>query len=219
MRKTNTGERCGTYSGYIIHTRRKTVICDPCREAQRKYARGHRKKNIGTIREKKHANWIKNKEKIYACQRKWREANPEKVKASQKRHREKYKEHYTAYLAEWERTQRKPRPYIPTPQILANARKTARKRRALKLENGHEPYTEQEVLDLYGTNCHLCELPIDLQAPRHASQGKGWQTGLQIDHVVPLSKGGADTIENVRPSHARCNLSKNNKDLSKNLIL
>jgi 5-methylcytosine-specific restriction endonuclease McrA len=34
---------------------------------------------------------------------------------------------------------------------------------------------------------------------------------LHIDHVIPISKGGTDTLDNVRPSHAKCNLSKGNK--------
>lgn len=36
----------------------------------------------------------------------------------------------------------------------------------------------------------------------------GWEDGLHLDHVVPLSKGGPDLITNVKPSHARCNLAK-----------
>jgi 5-methylcytosine-specific restriction endonuclease McrA len=31
---------------------------------------------------------------------------------------------------------------------------------------------------------------------------------LHIDHVYPLSKGGLDTLENVRPSHGKCNIVK-----------
>jgi len=31
---------------------------------------------------------------------------------------------------------------------------------------------------------------------------------LHIDHLVPLAKGGSDTLENVRPAHGICNLRK-----------
>ncbi len=37
---------------------------------------------------------------------------------------------------------------------------------------------------------------------------------LHIDHIVPISKGGADCISNVVPSCAYCNLSKKAKDLN-----
>jgi len=85
-----------------------------------------------------------------------------------------------------------------------------RKRKALKLNNGHEPYTEAQVFEAYGTNCYLCDMPINLLAPRNAN-GFNWRSGLHIDHFVPLSLGGPDKLDNVRPSHAWCNMSKTNK--------
>jgi len=39
--------------------------------------------------------------------------------------------------------------------------------------------------------------------------------GLHIDHVMPLSKGGPDTLENVRPAHGSCNVKKQANPLSK----
>jgi 5-methylcytosine-specific restriction endonuclease McrA len=89
-------------------------------------------------------------------------------------------------------------------------RENSRKRRAQKKNTEFEKYTESEVLEKYGSQCHICLMPIDLDAPR--SSGKdGWENGLHMDHVLPLSKGGSDTIDNVRPSHGRCNLQKGNK--------
>lgn len=83
----------------------------------------------------------------------------------------------------------------------------ANRRRARKLENGFEPYTESQVLELYGTCCHLCGNEIDLNAPRQVG-AEGWELGLHIDHLVPISKGGADSLDNVKPSHGKCNLDK-----------
>ena len=87
-------------------------------------------------------------------------------------------------------------------------RLAAHKRRAIKLQNGHEPYTEKQVLDLYGVICHLCDIEIDLTAPRSIGKEEGWQQGLHIDHVIPIASGGPDTIDNVRPAHALCNMKK-----------
>ena len=89
-------------------------------------------------------------------------------------------------------------------------RRMASKRKALKKNNGHTPYTDQQVFDTYGTDCHICNQPIDFTAPRQAYQGTGWEMGLHFDHLVPLSKGGPDTLENIRPSHAVCNIKKRN---------
>lgn len=84
------------------------------------------------------------------------------------------------------------------------------KRRALKRQNGFSPYSEAEVLNTYGSNCHICLKEIDLNASRWIGRGN-WKFGFHIDHVRPISKNGADCIENVRPSHAICNLKKSNK--------
>ena len=90
-------------------------------------------------------------------------------------------------------------------------RAKGRKRRALRLGNGHEPYTEVEILGIWGTDCYLCGEPIDLDAPRRPGI-PGWERGLHMEHVTPLSKGGEDTSKNVRPAHGGCNLVKGSKE-------
>jgi len=65
--------------------------------------------------------------------------------------------------------------------------------------------TFQDVLDKYGHICYLCNEKIDL------TERRGRRTGLHIDHVIPIAKGGHDTIENKRPTHAKCNLAKRDK--------
>ena len=81
------------------------------------------------------------------------------------------------------------------------------RRRARKKDNLAIPYLLQDVLDKYGIVCYLCSEQIDMQAPRKV--GKiGWERGLHVDHVVSISNGGSDTIDNVRPTHALCNLKK-----------
>jgi 5-methylcytosine-specific restriction endonuclease McrA len=52
------------------------------------------------------------------------------------------------------------------------------------------------ILAEHGLTCHICREPI---ADR---------TDLHFDHVIPLSRGGAHSAENIRPAHARCNLRK-----------
>lgn len=85
-------------------------------------------------------------------------------------------------------------------------RATMRKRRAGI--NEKSPYTEKQILEKYGNECYLCNNPIDLSAPRWTAK-PGWQNGLHIDHLIPVSKGGPDTLENVRPTHGLCNTTKN----------
>ena len=87
------------------------------------------------------------------------------------------------------------------------ARKGGHTRRLRILENGSSYYSVIQVLTTYGKNCHICNHPIDLKASRRVGIGD-WLLGLHIDHLIPIAKGGPDTLENVRPSHAICNLRK-----------
>ena len=89
-------------------------------------------------------------------------------------------------------------------------RRSEAKRRSLKIGNGHSEYTEVDVLNTYGLSCHLCGVDVDLSASRLAGRGN-WKYGLNLDHVIPVSKGGSDTLENVRPSHVLCNIKKGNR--------
>ena len=86
-----------------------------------------------------------------------------------------------------------------------------RRRQAKKLNNGYEFYSDTDVINIYGTNCHLCEQPIDMNASRRSGIGENWEFGLHIDHIVPISSGGPDTLENVRPAHGICNIRKGNR--------
>ena len=92
--------------------------------------------------------------------------------------------------------------------------KSARTRRASLAGVEREEYTTDQVVEKYGDMCHLCSEKIDMGAPRNIGGGDGWRLGLHLDHVIPISKGGSDTVDNVRPAHAICNLTKSNKDIA-----
>lgn len=64
-----------------------------------------------------------------------------------------------------------------------------------------------QVVREYGDACHICKEPIDMNLPRTN------RMGLTIDHVIALSKGGTDTMDNLRPAHWICNNRKSNKPL------
>lgn len=82
------------------------------------------------------------------------------------------------------------------------------RRRAKKKNNGYEYYTNDQVLELYGTNCYLCDMPINLKVSGKSGSNPQWKSGLHIEHFIDIALGGPDTLENVRPSHAWCNLTK-----------
>jgi len=61
-----------------------------------------------------------------------------------------------------------------------------------------ESFTRQDILDKWGTDCHICKKPVDVL---------DWH----MEHVLPLVKGGEHSLTNVKPSHPKCNLVKGTK--------
>ena len=76
------------------------------------------------------------------------------------------------------------------------------KRYALKRGSQVEDVSYEEVIRRHGMICHLDGLPILTRKD------------CQIDHVIPLARGGPHTYENLRPAHAECNRRKNDKLMS-----
>lgn len=58
-----------------------------------------------------------------------------------------------------------------------------------------------ELIKRYGNRCYLCGKELGMRE-------------LTIDHVKPLSKGGQDTIDNMRPCCEKCNFNKSDKEIS-----
>ena len=144
----------------------------------------------------KAAQYIKHREKTLARNAAWRKNNPDNRKDNYNRN----KEHYQNKSREWR---------LNNPdQALLSTRIGNRKYRAKLLNLVHEDYTENDIINAYGTNCYLCNNAIDFAAPR---KGPGSDQSFWPDHVIPTSRGGENTINNIRPCHKKCNLSKHNK--------
>ena len=139
-----------------------------------------------------------NKEKTKQRKAEYFQKNKAKITAQQRAYRRKNKE----YFAKYQSLYRKKNPEY--------WRSLVKRRRAMLNNVISEPYTVEQVLELYGKDCNICGLPIDLKAPRKIGQ-EGWRHALHIDHLIPLSKGGNDTLDNVRPVHGECNLRKHIK--------
>ena len=68
------------------------------------------------------------------------------------------------------------------------------RRRILKANTIKEPISASAVLRRDGPVCYLCGKPI---------KGKS-----HLDHVIPLSRGGSHTMNNLKPTHPSCNIAK-----------
>jgi 5-methylcytosine-specific restriction endonuclease McrA len=54
--------------------------------------------------------------------------------------------------------------------------------------------------------CHICGDPIDYSLPHLDPRA------YVVDHVIPLNRGGPDTLANKAASHRECNRAKSDKD-------
>lgn len=151
-------------------------------------------------RQSYHATWREmNRDHVNQKSQEWAAANKEKrreiSKRSYQKHREaalekkrKYYSENKEKYAEWDRDARKKNPHV---HLAAKSRYMARK-------HGCEviPYDRKAVYERDKGQCRYC--------------GKATKA---VDHVMPLSRGGADSFENVVLCCHSCNVSKSNRTL------
>jgi len=80
--------------------------------------------------------------------------------------------------------------------LLARSRRSLR--RARMYQNGYEKVDYREILERDGYICHICGGTVDPEQ-------------LHYDHVIPIARGGSHTKENIKVSHAVCNMRKSSK--------
>lgn len=82
-------------------------------------------------------------------------------------------------------------------------RRHSGRRRARILATTVSDFTETDVRMMYGDDCYLCgeRINFKLKWPHIKSPS--------LDHVVPLSRGGTHTLDNVAMTHWGCNNRKN----------
>ena len=184
--------KCGktwTYAGLKCR-------CDACYEANRSACRASRLRNIEARREfdRKRYQEVERKRSSNACARAWAKQNRDRHVERNRRWRE---ENPAAAAA---CTQR----YIEKhpERKRASVRASSSKRRALKLATAVVPFTAEQLhlrMSYYGNRCYI--------------RMDGVCTGAfdDVDHVKPLSKGGAHMLSNLRPACEPCNSRKHNR--------
>lgn len=80
--------------------------------------------------------------------------------------------------------------------------KSRRRRARVKGARSDELVRSVEVLDRDGWICQLCGTPID--------KGAEWPDPMSksIDHVIPVSRGGHHSMDNLQAAHLGCNSRK-----------
>lgn len=68
-----------------------------------------------------------------------------------------------------------------------------------------ESITIKALMERDGGICQICGLPVDTN---DVENGHARRMYPSIDHIIPLSKGGSHTWDNVQLAHLRCNAGK-----------
>lgn len=80
------------------------------------------------------------------------------------------------------------------PEIVRISKKLNRQKRRAKMKGQHIPaWMVQRLFELFEGMCAYCRVA----------------KSAHVDHIMPLSKGGDHSIENIAPACARCNQTKN----------
>jgi len=122
---------------------------------------------------------------LFKAVRKYRDNNPEKVKTSSAKSRDKTREERKQYARQY--CKNHPEKYAAYQS----------KRRALRTQAGGA-YTVEQWISLcsrYGNVCLCC----------------GEADALTPDHVIPIALGGTSDISNIQPLCLPCNLRKHTR--------
>ena len=134
----------------------------------------------------------KNPEKYKAINLKY-EQSGKRPKYKNKEVRDRWLERTAEHRKVYEQEYNKKNPHI--------GRNKRARRRAIITQATIVPFTQEQLkarLSMFGNHCWMCGGPFE-----------------EIDHVIPLSKGGLHTLSNLRPSCIKCNRSKGTKIIHK----
>ena len=177
-------------SEFYSDKRSKDGLYSSCKTCFANVKQLWRTKNTETIALKSKGYRLKNKEKRAKYNKLWADKNPEKNYLIFKRSREKHADRIVA----WKKSEKG--------KFLICY--YAQKRR--RLLQGSFSFKEwEELLKNCKYICGMCNKKFTNENP------------ATIDHIIPVSKGGLNVIENIQPLHGVCNSRKGQKIINFNL--
>lgn len=181
------------------------------RENQKEYDKKYYIKNKEKINIKNRKNYHDNKKSYAEVKKEWRKNNSQYIKEQQKEWRKnnrdyikkygyQYREENKDYLNDQSRLWRQKNRH-------KDAAYSVKRRNLIKeVEKSLTIDEWNDILRDYDYSCAYCDMGQDEHLDKYRQR-------LHQDHVVPLTKGGSFTKENIVPACITCNASKSNKNL------
>lgn len=190
-----------------FHFRRTCRKCEASSAVDYYYANQAERQKYG--RRYHEVNFERDAERKRQRTKEWREANPERAKEGKHNAYIKNRDHYKAKADKWRKENYDRYMETSRARLAANPAiwKVAKsKRRALKRLVGGT-YSRDDLHMLYNEQegrCAYCGITLFWSI-------KG---DIHVDHVIPLSRGGSNSPDNLALACQRCNCSKKEKLIS-----
>ncbi|PHE94706.1 hypothetical protein COF76_23130 [Bacillus wiedmannii] len=178
-------------------------VCRKCKEwkvysdyPENKKCKNGREGTCRNCRSEYSKRWHEeNKESRAKKTKRWYEGNKERKAESDRRWYEKNKERRAEQKRKWEKENQEKRYSYGV------------KRRSLKHNVKFTPSQRTELLNKDNWTCQCCGIKV------HDRRTGDWNTHdkAHIDHLIPLTKGGDSTPDNLQVLCRTCNIKKHNK--------
>lgn len=173
-----------------LHREKSRQYVSLRREHVRELKRKHRKLKLDSYQEALERYRESHRDEINEKARQRRQEDIEHARLLGRQSRERHREDRNAYQREYNKTNR-------DKITAATNRRRARK---LQAEGSHTLEEWESLKRHYNFTCLCC----GRQEP---------EITLTRDHVIPLNKGGDDSINNIQPLCNRCNSKKSSKSI------
>lgn len=196
MEQSKTCTKCKQSQSIEQFTRdknRKDGRFPQCKSCIKAYHAEHYKRNAEAVKQRTSA-WAKeNPEKRASYNTKWRSLNQEKNREYQRLWAQEYRKNNPLHHRKWKSNSTKLREWRANNRDKVILQKQRRRMRELGVDSF--VVTTADIRRILNRSCTYC----------------GSTKSIQVDHVIPLAKGGRHSVGNLAPACMTCNVRKSSK--------